>query len=80
MNTDTPLSAADAALWQLWQRLLDTLLQYFESTPPEQRRASMLDIARSFLRDNGVNAQGAGSGEVKQSLQQLRDMKLPFSK
>lgn len=41
-------------LQKLHGLLCTTFLDYFETTPPERRRASMLEVIRSFLKDNGI--------------------------
>jgi hypothetical protein len=76
---DTICAASKEALESLWRALLDALLRYLRETPPESRRASMLAVAREFLRDNNaVLPSGATNDDLRNAAERLADIKLPF--
>lgn len=78
---DTPQTTSPAsreALWKLWHLLLDTIYRYLQDTPPEKRRAAMLELARSFLRDNGIQIDGRSVQELAKDAAALKDLKMPF--
>jgi hypothetical protein len=71
--------APKEALEALWRALLDALIRYLRETPPESRRASMLAVAREFLRDNNVMLpSGATNEDLQKAAERLADIKLPF--
>lgn len=62
-------------LWQLWHALLDHLLAAL--SPGAEPTAHMLNVARHFLRENGITA--VHRREVHTGLRSLADLsKLPF--
>lgn len=63
--------ASREQLLELWQFLLYSLVTALKgNTPP---RASLLGVARQFLRDNGVSAEVANAMAAKSALQDLKD-------
>lgn len=78
MNSTTDTTSANPAddpLRQLWQALLDALVA--DISKPN-RKAATMEVARSFLRDNGVDVNRLS---VAEGLQALADkaLDLPFA-
>ena len=48
------LVATQEQLRELHALFTETLVNYFATTPAHKRRASMLEVCRKFLADNGV--------------------------
>lgn len=71
--------ASKAQLQALWTMLLDTCTHYLTTVPPEQQKTSMLEVCRSFLRDNGVTVEGRAPAQLKQDAEALKDVALPFT-
>ena len=69
------MTASHDDLWQLWWLLRDALVEYLKTTPPERRRASMLEVVRAFLHDNNVSATTLSASE---SLEALEALEAPF--
>lgn len=46
--------ASQAMLWELWRAVAKTLLDQLTSTPPGEVKASLINVARAFLADNGI--------------------------
>lgn len=65
-------------LQELHRLLCGIFLDYLRTTPPERRRASMLEVIRSFLRDNGIQKDMTLQEDVQTSLESLADMDIPF--
>lgn len=65
-------------LQELHRLLCTTFLDYLQTTPPERRRASMLEVIRSFLRDNGIQKDLTLHEDVQTSLQSLSSLDIPF--
>lgn len=59
MNDETQAAGAASVktLWKLHQAITEHLLEALKRPPV---RASLLAVCRDFLRDNGVDARGAG--------------------
>lgn len=75
--TETPPTgpASRAELWEMHRLVAKRLM---ENLKGEKVRASMLDTARAFLRDNGIY-KSAGAGELMRDLASLQqDTKFPF--
>lgn len=71
-------AAPQESLRELHRLLCTTFLDYLQTTPPERRRASMLEVIRSFLRDNGIQKDLTLHGDVQASLQSLSSLDIPF--
>lgn len=65
-------------LQKLHALLCETFLDYFQTTPPERRRASMLEVIRSFLKDNGIQKDLTLHRDVQTSLESLSSLDIPF--
>ncbi len=52
---------------------------YLENTPTEAIRASMLEVASRFLKDNGVILEKGGIDGLRESLEQLAQVAQPFT-
>jgi len=72
------MKASKEQLWKLWNQVLDALINYFETTQPSQLKASFVDVARQFLRDNGIRADSMSLMDMKQSAKELKELALPF--
>lgn len=77
--TTTKPPCSPELLWKLWHLMLDACIHYLTNTPPEKQRATMLDTARAFLRDNGVQVDGRAPVELKQDAERLHALALPFT-
>lgn len=75
----THTAASRDQLNRLWQLLLETYIHYIENTPRGEHRASYLESARSFLRDNQITIDGQSTKDVQKSLQELAATRLPFT-
>jgi hypothetical protein len=65
----------EAALRQLWDAMARHLLDKLQ--PDQPARASMMDVCRKFLLDNGFNA--VTRPDLRRSLQAMADLRsLPF--
>lgn len=63
------------ALWRLWDAMVERLLEALTGDQPA--RASMLDVTRHFLRDQGIHAQSRQ--DMRRGLKALADLQsLPF--
>lgn len=60
-------------LWRLFDALLIALVRAVES---KDAKASLLEVVRQLLRDNGIRADGLRDGFAK--LGDRRGLKLPF--
>ena len=58
MRTERTETERHAALWCLRDTLLTRLLTNLDPAAPEPPTASMLSVARAFLSDNGIVANG----------------------
>jgi hypothetical protein len=65
-------------LEELHGLLTQTLLAYMANTPPNKRRASMLEVIRSFLKDNGIIKNLEACQDVAESLGELTSLDVPF--
>lgn len=74
----TSSTASIATLQTLWGLMLQQCIWYLEHTPPGDIRAEMLQVIRSFLRDNGIDADAAHRNDVQTSLKKLESLQLPF--
>lgn len=65
------------ALKKLWDAMVTRLLEALQGDKPA--RASMLDVTRKFLADQGFNA--VSRPDLRRSLEALADLRgLPFDK
>lgn len=73
MPTNEPHTgrASREQLIELWRLLLSALIQELRSDKPV--RASMYEVARQFLKDNGVSAEVANAMAARSALQDLKD-------
>lgn len=63
------------ALWKLWDAMVERLLEALTGDKPA--RASMLDVTRHFLKDQGIDARSRP--DMRQGLKALADLRnLPF--
>lgn len=63
------------ALWKLWDAMIERLLAAMTSDKPA--RASMLDVTRKFLSDQGIDARSRP--DMRRGLRALGDLRnLPF--
>lgn len=74
----TSSTASIATLQTLWGLMLQQCTWYLEHTPAGDIRADYLNVIRSFLRDNGIDADAVHRDDVRKSLAELSDLKLPF--
>lgn len=63
--------ATQEDLFELWWLLRDNLLEGLKHSP----KASFLEVARGFLRDNNVASRGMGPREMQDAMEALS---LPF--
>lgn len=67
-------------LWALWRAVLTTLLDRLTSTPPGEVQASLLNVARAFLVDNGIYVGGLNDpGQMKRGLSKMVETIPDFS-
>jgi hypothetical protein len=64
-------------LEQLHALLLEALLEEFKGEQPPS--ASVMAVARKFLKDSGIVVNAAAAADLRQSLEQLRSLSLPFT-
>lgn len=73
------MSAAPREQLQELHRLLaGTFLDYLTKTPQDECTASMLEVIRSFLRDNGITKDLTSYADVQSSLGSLTSLDIPF--
>ena len=65
-------------LQELHGILVESLLTYMKDTPPQKRRAAVLDIIRAFLKDNGITKNLNSAKDVATSLEELSSLSIPF--
>lgn len=65
-------------LQELHGVLCDRFLDYAKNTPPGKIRASMIEVIRGFLKDNGITKNLAQAKDVAASLEELSDIGIPF--
>lgn len=75
---EQPSRVTREQLRDLHSILTETLLLYMTTTPPEKRRAGMLEVIRAFLKDNGVTKNIESARDVSSTLESINDIELPF--
>lgn len=66
--------ASQAMLWELWRAVAKTLLDQLTNTPPGEVKASLINVARAFLADNGIVVGGVHDPrQTRDELSRLMD-------
>lgn len=65
-------------LWQLFDALSSRLINELKEAPAGGLRASLLSVARQFLKDNDITAQSSASAALRQVRELREAMALPF--
>lgn len=79
MNSQqTTTRATREDLQEIHGLLCMSFLDYLKNTPPAKLRASMIEVIRSFLKDNHITKNLNSAKDVSQSLSELADMAVPF--
>ncbi len=72
--TNASHRASQAQLWALWQAVAKTLLDQLNTAQPGEVKASLINVARAFLADNGIVVGGAHDPrQTRDGLSQLLD-------
>lgn len=76
---DKPLpQTRQERLWQLFDALTSRLIRELKDAPVGELRASLMSVARQFLKDNDITTQGRAEAALRH-IQELREaMALPF--
>lgn len=78
MPRNTTPQARQESLWELFDALTACLIKAMKEATDGSLKASLVSVARQFLKDNDITAQGR-YGEALRHVQELRDaMALPF--
>ncbi len=77
-DQQTPTRASREELQQIHGLLCMSFLEYLQNTPPAKLRASMIEVIRSFLKDNNITKNLTSAKDISQSLGELSDMAVPF--
>jgi len=65
-------------LHELHRNMVQLCLNYISTTPIEKVSAFMLSVIRALLKDNGIMTNLAQVRDIKASLEDLKDIDLPF--
>lgn len=65
-------------LQEIHRLLTEAFFRYLQETPRENQRASMFEVIRSFLRDNGITKDLNLHKDVQTSLVSLASLDIPF--
>jgi hypothetical protein len=71
-------AASREKLWTLYVLLLDALLEHFSNPSSEGVTAAFLNVARQFLKDQGISVAFSQVKDLQRSLGELRALSLPF--
>lgn len=77
-NQQASARASKEELHEIHRLMCLNLLEYLQTTPADKIRASMIDVIRSFLKDNNITKNPRSAKDVSQSLNELSDMDVPF--
>lgn len=78
MNNQPKGTATREELQEIHRVLCETFMDYLTNTPPGRIRASMLDVIRSFLKDNHISKNLSQAKDVTESLKDLSELSVPF--
>ena len=65
-------------LFALHRLVLDGCLTYMREVPVNEMTGYMLSVIRSFLRDNSIRTNLAQAKDIKDTLEDLDGLDLPF--
>ncbi|SMF40250.1 hypothetical protein SAMN06265365_113141 [Tistlia consotensis] len=64
-------------LERIWLAQAEKLAALLETTPADQLQAALLNVARQFLSDNGINRASLSVPDIAEALSGITD--LPFT-